>query len=81
MTLRSNAEERALIAQEVGAEVIRGAVGYRERWGGFDIGDVEIEELLLEPKDQEVTPIIASLFLLQEMPTISGLCGTHYDGD
>jgi hypothetical protein len=81
MTLRSNAEELAFIAQEIGAEVVRGTVGYPERGGGFDIGDVETEQLLSEPKGPEVMPIIASLFLLHEMPTISGPCGTHYDGD
>ena len=37
MTLKSNAEELALIAQEIGAEVIRGAVRYvgrEESWEG-----------------------------------------------
>ena len=40
MTLKTNAEELALIAQEIGAEVIRGTVRYPARNEGFDTGNM-----------------------------------------
>ncbi len=42
MTLKPNAEELALIAQEIGAEVIRGAVRYPSESGDTAIGGVDI---------------------------------------
>ena len=42
MTLKSNAEELGLIAQEIGAEVIRGPVRYPGRLGDIDVGGVDI---------------------------------------
>lgn len=41
MTLKSNAEELALIGQEIGAEVIRGPVRYPGREGGLDLGGTD----------------------------------------
>ena len=42
MTLKSNAEELALIAQEIGAEVIRGPVRYPGKLGDIEVGGVDI---------------------------------------
>ena len=41
MTLESNAEELALIAQEIGAEVIRGPVRYPSETGDIEVGGVD----------------------------------------
>ena len=40
--MKSNAEEVALIAQEIGAEVIRGPVRYPGRLGDIEVGSVDI---------------------------------------
>jgi len=56
-------------------------VRYPGREGGFDIGDVDLEEVLWELKDQEVILILAPLFPVEELPTICGLCRTPYEGD
>ena len=54
MILRSNTDELALVAEEIGAEVIRGTVRYPGREGGLDVGDFEVEELLHKLKGQRV---------------------------
>jgi len=51
MTLKSNAEELALIAQEIGAEVIRGPVRYPSELGDIEVGGIDIGEYLYELKD------------------------------
>ena len=81
MTLSSNAEELALIAQEIGAEVIRGSVRYPSETGDIEIGGVDIGEYLYELKDQEVMLIIAPIGPVEEPSIICGLCRTPYDGD
>ncbi|TKJ30159.1 MAG: hypothetical protein CEE40_05800 [Chloroflexi bacterium B3_Chlor] len=81
MTLKDNAEELALIAQEIGAEVRRGTAGYPGREGRFDVAEFEIEELLYKLKDQKVVLIIAPLGPTEELPVICGLCGTPYGED
>ena len=79
--LKSNSDELALIAEETGAELIRGSVRYPGREGGFDVGDFEIEELLYKLNNQKVVLIIAPLGPIEELPVICGLCGTPYEGD
>jgi hypothetical protein len=76
-----NTEELALIAQEVGAEIIRGPVRYPSESGDFAGGGVDIGEYLYELKDQEVMLIVAPLGPVQELPIICGLCGTPYSND
>jgi hypothetical protein len=80
MTLKSNAEELTVIAEEIGAQVIRGAVSYPGREGGFDMGDVDLETVLWDLKDQELVMIIAPLGPVEERAVICGLCGTPYEG-
>jgi len=76
-----DAEELALIAKEIGAQVIRGRVRYPGRDGGLDVGGVDVEEFLYELKDHEVMIIIAPLGAVRQLPTICGLCMTPYTGD
>jgi len=78
MIMQENAEELLLIAQETGAEVIRGPVRYPGHLGDIEVGGVDIGEYLYELKDQEVLVIVAPLDPVQELPTICGLCGTPY---
>ena len=44
MVRADNAEELALIAEEIGAEVIRGPVRYPSETGGIEVGGVDIGE-------------------------------------
>jgi len=81
MTLKSNVEELALMAQEIGAEVIIGPVRYPSESGDIEVGGVDIGEYLYELKDQEVIVIVAPLGPVEEPPTICGLCRTPYDGE
>ena len=76
-----NAKELALMAQEVGAEVIRGPVRYPGKLGDIEVGGVDIGEYLYELKDQEVMLVIAPIGLVEEPPILCGLCRTPYDGD
>ncbi len=57
---RANAEELASIAQEVGAEVVRGALRYPSLTGGWQLGDLDLSEHLTRYRDQELVVIIAS---------------------
>jgi hypothetical protein len=80
MVVRENAEELATIAQEIGAEVIRGQVRYPSNTGEIEIGGVDIGEYLYELKGQEVVVIVAPLGPVEEPPIICGLCRTPYEG-
>jgi hypothetical protein len=81
MVVRQNAEELAAMAQEIGAEVIRGQVRYPSRTGDIEVGGVDIGEYLYELKGEEVVVIVAPLGPAEEAPVICGLCGTPYEGE
>jgi len=81
MARQDNAEELALMAQEIGAQVIRGAVRYPSESGDIEIGGVDIGEFLYELKGQEVMLVIAPIGPAVELPIICGLCGTPYAED
>ena len=81
MTLKSNTEELALIAEEIGAEAIRGPVRYPGKLGDIEVGGVDIGEYLYELKVQEVMLVIAPVGSVEEPPTLCGLCRTAYAGD
>ena len=80
MTTPENAEALARIARELGAKVIRGPVRQQGDEGGFEVGEVDIGDLLHGLKDQEAIVIIASLGLTQESPIVCHLCGTQHEG-
>ena len=79
--MMSHAAELALIAQEIGADVIRGPVRYPGKLGDIEVGSVDIGEYLYDLKDQEVMLISAPLGSVEELPLICGLCGTPYEAD
>jgi hypothetical protein len=70
-----------LIAQEIGAEVIRGPVRYPSESGGIEVGGVDLGDYFYELKDQEVMLVIAPIGPVQELPIICGLYRTPYEGD
>ncbi len=81
MMLKPNADELALIAQEIGAEAIRGPVPYPSETGDVEIGGVDVGEYLYELKGHEVMLVIAPLGPVEELPVVCALCGTPYSDD
>ena len=71
----ANAEELATIAQETGAEVLRGALRYPSESGGWQLGDLDLSEDLERYRDQEVVVIIGSLGKTGAERVICGICG------
>jgi hypothetical protein len=57
----ANAEELANIAQETGAEVLRGALRYPSETGSWQLADVDLSEHLDKYRDRKVMLIIASV--------------------
>ena len=55
----ANAEELANIAEETGAEVLRGALRYPGDSGGWQLGDLDFSEHLAKYRDHNVIVIIA----------------------
>jgi len=74
----ANAEELANIAEETGAEVLRGALRYPSYSGGWQLGDIDFSEHLAKYRDHEVVVIIASVGKageVQKEKYICGICG------
>ena len=71
----ANVEELATIAQETGAEVLRGALCYPSESGGWQLGDLDLSEHLDRYRDQELVVIIASLGKTEAERVICGICG------
>jgi len=71
----ANAEELATIAQETGAEVLRGALRYPSESGGWQLGDLDLSEYLDKYRDQELTVIIASAGRTKAEQVTCGICG------
>ena len=75
----ANVEELAAIAQETGAELLRGALRYPSESGGWQLGDLDLSEYLDKYRGQEVVVIIASLGKTEAERVICGICGFALD--
>lgn len=75
----ANAEELATIAQETGAEVLKGALRYPSESGGWQLGDVDLSEHLDKYRDREVMLIIASVGKAGKEKVTCGVCGFVMD--
>ena len=71
----ANAEELANIAQETGAEVLRGALRYPSESGGWRLGDVDLSEHLARYRDREVVVIVGSVGKADKEKVTCGVCG------
>ena len=74
----ANAEELANIAQETGAEVLRGDLRYPSYSGGWQLGDLDLSEHLTKYRDHEIIVIVASLGKAGEVEKkkyVCGICG------
>ena len=75
----ANAEELATIAQETGAEVLRGALRYPSESGGWQLGGLDLSEHLEQYRDQELIVIIGSLGKGGTEQVTCGICGFALD--
>jgi len=77
----ANAEELANIAEETGAEVLRGPLRYPRYSGGWQLGDLDLSEYLARYRDHEVVVIIASVGKAGQVETkyVCGVCGFALD--
>ena len=71
----ANARELANIAEEVGAVVIDGPLHYPSETGGWQLGGVDLGELLTQYRDQEVVLIIAPVSAAEPDVNLCGICG------
>jgi hypothetical protein len=71
----ANAEELARIAEETGADVLRGRLRYPGNAGTWDLGDVSLSAHLERYRDQQVTIIIAATGEAEPETVTCGVCG------
>jgi hypothetical protein len=71
----ANAEELVSIAEETGAEVLRGALRYPSESGGWQLGDVDLGEHLEKYRDRDVVVIIAPVGEAEAKQVVCGICG------
>jgi len=74
----ANAEELTVIAGEVGAEVLRGGLRYPSETGGWQLGDLDLDEYLARYRDQKLVLIIAPLGQADPETYTCGICGFVY---
>jgi hypothetical protein len=75
----ANAEELGNIAQETGADVIRGALRYPSESGGWQVDTVDLNEHLAQYRDHNVVVIIAAMGEAEPDKFICGICGFAMD--
>jgi hypothetical protein len=74
----ANAEEIANIAEEAGAEVLRGDLRYPSYSGGWQLGKIDFSEHLAKDRDHEIVIVIASVGKAGEVEKeklVCGICG------
>ncbi len=71
---QSNITELANIAKEVGAKVLTGQLRYPSKTGGWQLGELDLDEYLSQHRDKSVTFIIAVTDKDSETYTC-GICG------
>jgi hypothetical protein len=71
--------ELATIAEETGAEVLRGPLRYPSESGGWQLGDLDLSEHLSGYRDCEVTVIIAATGEAEPERVVCGICGFVMD--
>ena len=76
----ANAEELANIAEETGAEVLRGSLRYPSETGSWQLGDTDLGEHLERYRDCELVLVIAATSRAEEDRTVCGICGFALSG-
>jgi hypothetical protein len=67
------------MAEEVGAEVLRGPLRYPSESGGWQLGDLDLSEYLSKYRDCELVLVIAATGEAEEGPIMCGICGFVLD--
>ena len=75
----SGADELATIAEEIGAEVLRGPLRYPSETGGWQLGNLDLSTHLSQYRDHEITVIIAAMGKAEPERFICGICGFVMD--
>lgn len=75
----ANAEELANIAEETGAEVLGGTLRYPSKSGGWQLGNVDLDEHLEKYRDREIVLIIGSVGKAGKEQVVCGICGFVMD--
>ena len=71
----ANADELAVIAHEIGAAVLQGALRYPSETGGWQLGDLDLSEYLDRYRDQRLVLIIAPIGEAAPETYTCGICG------
>lgn len=71
----ANAEELVVIAREVGAEVLAGHLRYPSETGGWQFGDLDLDEYLARYRDQTLMLIIAPVSGEEPLMNTCDICG------
>ncbi len=74
----ANAEELANLAQETGAEVLRGSLRYPNETGGWQFGSLNLSEYLAKFRDLDLVIIIAPVGkagAVEKEKFTCGVCG------
>jgi hypothetical protein len=75
----ANAEELATIAQEIGAEVLRGGLRYPSESGGWQLGELDLSEHLAKYREHGLAVIIAATGRAEEPRVVCGICSFVLD--
>lgn len=75
----ANAEELATIACEVDADVHHGVLRYPSETGGWQLGDLDLDEYLARYRDQKLVLIIAPVGQADPETSTCGICGFAYE--
>lgn len=71
----ANAQELTIIAHEIGADVLQGALRYPSESGGWQLGDLDLSEYLDRYRDQRLVLIIAPVGPAEAATYTCGVCG------
>ncbi len=75
----ANDDELARIAEETGAEVLRGPLQYPSETGGWQLGGLDLSAHLSQYRDREITVIIAVTGAAEPEQFTCGICGFVMD--
>jgi hypothetical protein len=75
ITLPDNAAELAILARDLGAEVLTGHLRYPSETGGWQLGDLDFDEHLAHFRDQPCVVIIAPIGPPEPATYRCGICG------
>jgi phage FluMu protein Com len=70
-----NARQLATMAREAGADVLEGNLSYPSRTGGWQLGDVDLGDILGRYRDQRLTVILVPAGKVETETVTCDVCG------